>query len=192
MKGEFTTSEIMKSRKNGCPMIIFIYSPKCSHCKTYESEWDSHYNTFPDYSRNHNNINTPSIGSISFQELNKVPIPVRLGETNRHLHDVIDFVPTILSLDNEGVIDPISNIHDFDNMKNILLDMKSISGGYLHNTKSREEKSDSVKPYIMKSKSTRSIRKKLKKRKRKSKKRKKKKKKKKKMTRTVSSKRLYS
>ena len=182
MKGEFTTSEIMKSRKNGCPMIIFIYSPKCSHCKTYESEWDSHYNTFPDYSRNHNNINTPSIGSISFQELNKVPIPVRLGETNRHLHDVIDFVPTILSLDNEGVIDPISNIHDFDNMKNILRDMKSISGGYLHDIKTPKSTSSSKTP---KSTSSSNNSKSLNKKKKKSKRKKKKKKKKKKTRRII-------
>ena len=119
--------------KQGSPMIIFIHSPHCGHCRTYEPEWDEHYNKFPHYSINHKDARTPSIGSISVEELLDVPIPVRSGLNTRQLREFVDVVPKIVSLDREGHLHPIPNIRNFDGIGEILREMNvKMSGGYLY------------------------------------------------------------
>lgn len=133
MKGTFKAEDITNLHKQGSPMIIFIHSPGCGHCRNYEPEWDKHYDKFPDYSINHKDARTPSIGSISVEELRDVPIPVRSGLNTRQLGDFVDFVPKMVSLDRESHLYPISNIHNFDGIGEILKGMKvKMSGGYLH------------------------------------------------------------
>jgi hypothetical protein len=181
MKGEFKAEDILRSRENKCPMIIFIYSPGCGHCRNYEPEWNNHYDTFPDYTRNHKDIKTPSIGSISFEDLHDIPIPVRLGSKHRELHNIVDFVPKMVSLDKEGQVYPISNIHNFDNIGEILKGMKMMSGGYNYsktpgssksvNSTNLPPKSPNLPPKLKKSKKKK---KKKKKKRRKSKRKKRK------------------
>lgn len=175
MKGKFEAQDIANLRKHGSPMIILIYSPGCGYCTKYEPEWDNKYEEFPQYSQNHKDIKTPSIGSISFEELSDVPISVRSGSKSSNLQDIVDFVPKMVSIDERGNFHPISNIHNFDGLGERLEGMKDMSGGFLY------EHSKS----LGKSKTTESILKKKKKKKKKTKKTKKKRGKKRRTTRRV-------
>lgn len=143
MKGKFETEDITNLHKQGSPMIIFIHSPGCGYCRNYEPDWDKHYDKFPDYSINHKDSRTPSIGSISIEELRDVPIQVRSGLNTRQLSDFVDFVPKMVSLDREGHLNPISNIKNLDGIGEILKRMNlQMSGGFLHehNTKTPKKK----------------------------------------------------
>ena len=147
MKGRFKGADIAKLHKHGSPMVIFVYSPGCGHCRNYEPEWNSHYDTFPEYSRNHKDIKTPSIGSISFEELrNIIPLQVHYKNKPRELRDTIDFVPQMFSIDENGTMDSIPNIHNFDGIGKILREMKIMSGGYLHNSNSLVKTADTSNP----------------------------------------------
>ena len=189
MKGKFKTGDITNLRKNGCPMIIFIYSPGCGHCRNYEPDWDSHYDRFPEHNRNHEDTLTPSIGSISFEDLHNIPIQVRLGSDSKHrnLRDIVDFVPKMVSLDEKGVIHPISNIHDFDGIEKLLKGMgRSMSGGFLYSKTPSKTPSKSPSKTPKKSPTSNTIYNNVKKKKKKSKRKKSKKKRKSKRKRKKS------
>jgi hypothetical protein len=167
MKGKFEAKDLTNLHKQGSPMIIFIYSPGCGHCTKYEPEWNKHYEKFPHYSINHDDTKTPSIGSISLEELYHVPIQVRSGSTTRQLSDFVDFVPKMVSLDREGHVHPISNIRNFDGIREILNNMDvNMSGGYLH-THMTSTLSKSTTRTISKKRKTKKTKKKKKKKKKK-------------------------
>lgn len=113
MLGGTTPEIILQHKRKHIPIVVLVYSTSCGHCVRYQPEWNHHYdNIFPEYSTVHD-LKTPSIASISYDDLmsSEHTIPELSRETIPH-------VPSMFSITDDSTEQ--IDVHNFKNIVDTL------------------------------------------------------------------------